>query len=82
MALLQDVFLGGVLHAAVIVGVFGVWGEVDVGLVVVFVLDVFEVDDHVQGVGQDQQQDEGGDEAHEDGGGQEGGAVTGRREFT
>lgn len=45
-------------------------------------LNVFQMDHHVQGVGQDEQQDEGGDEAHEDGRRQEGGAITCRRKFT
>lgn len=54
---------------------FGVLGEVDVVLAFLVVLDAFQVDDHVQGIGQDQQQDEGSDEAHEDGWRQEGGAV-------
>lgn len=44
--------------------------------------NVFQVDDHVEGVSQDQQQDEGGDEAHQDGWCQEGGTVTHRRKFT
>ncbi len=39
--------------------------EVDVSLVFVVMLDVFQVDDHVQSIGQDQQQDEGSDEAHQ-----------------
>ncbi|KAG7226676.1 hypothetical protein INR49_001846 [Caranx melampygus] len=39
------------------------------------------VDDHVQGVGQDQQQDQGGDEAHQDGWCQEGGTVACRRKL-
>lgn len=59
-----------------------VLGEVDVGLVLVIMLDVFEVDDHVQGVGQDQQQDERSDEAHQNGWCQEGGAAARRRKFT
>lgn len=45
-------------------------------------LDVLQVDDHVQGVGQDQQQDEGSDEAHEDRWRQEGGAVARSRKLT
>lgn len=45
-------------------------------------LDVFEMDDHVEGVGQDQQQDEGSDEAHQNGWGQEGGAAARGRKFT
>lgn len=53
--------------------------EVDIRLLVVVVLDVFQVDDHVQGVGQNQQQDQGGDEAHQDGRGQDCGAVARRR---
>lgn len=55
--------------------------EVDVSLAFIVTIDVFEVDDHVQGVGQDQEQDEGGDEAHQDRWRQEGGAVTRRRKL-
>lgn len=62
-AALQNIFLSVVFHTAVFRR-FGALGEVDFGLVFVVVLDVFQVDDHVQGVGQDQQQDEGRDEAH------------------
>lgn len=54
--------------------------EVDVGFLIVVMLDVFQVNDHVQGVGQNQQQDEGCDEAHQDGRGQDGAAVACRRE--
>lgn len=57
-------------------------GEVDVDFLLVVVLDVLQVDHHVQGVGQHQQQDEGCDEAHQDGRGQDGGAVARGREFT
>lgn len=62
--------------------VFRVFSVVDVSLVFVVMLDVFQVDDHVQGVGQDQQQDERSDEAHQDGRRQESGAVTRRRKLT
>lgn len=62
--------------------VFRVFGIVDVGFVFVVMLDVFQVDDHVQGVGQDQQQDEGSDEAHQDGWRQEGGTVARGRKLT
>lgn len=44
-------------------------------------VDVLEVDHHVQGVGQDEQQDQRRDEAHEDGRGEEGGTVAGRGEL-
>lgn len=74
LSTLKNIFLSDVFHAAVL-RPFGVLGEVDVGLAFVVMLDAFQVDDHVQGVGQDQQQDEGSDEAHEDGRRQEGGAV-------
>lgn len=77
LATLENIFLSDVFHAAVL-RLFSVLREVDVGLVFVVVLDVFQVDDHVQGVGQDQQQDEGSDKAHEDGRRQEGGAVARR----
>lgn len=60
----------------------GVLGEVDVDFLLVVMLDVFQVDHHVQGVGQNQQQDEGRDEAHQDGWGQDGGAVARRRKLT
>lgn len=68
-------------HPAVL-RLLAVGWKVNVGLVFVVPFDVFQVDDHVKGVGQDQQQDEGGDEAHQDGRGQEGGTVSGRREPT
>lgn len=75
---LSNIFLRDIFHTAL----FWVLGEVDVGFVFVVVLNVFEVDDHVQGVGQDQQQDEGSDEAHHDGRCQEGGAAARRRKLT
>lgn len=58
-----------------------VW-EVNVGLVLVVMLDVFQVDDHVQGVGQDKKEDEGGDEAHQDGRCHESSAVSGGGKLT
>lgn len=60
---------------------FGALGEV-VGLVFFVVLDVLQVDHHVQGVGQDQQQDEGSDEAHQNGRRHEGGADARGRKST
>lgn len=75
---LPNIFLRDIFHTAL----FRVLGEVDVGLVFVIALDVFEVDDHVQGVGQDQQQDERSDEAHQDGWCQKGGATARRRKPT
>lgn len=75
---LPNIFLRDIFHTAL----FRVLGEVDVGLVFIVMLDMFEVDDHVQGVGQDQQQDEGSDEAHQDGWCQEGGAAARWRKFT
>lgn len=56
--------------------------KVNIRLVFVVTFDVFQVDDHVKAVGQDQQQDEGGDEAHQDGWCQEGSTVTRSRKFT
>lgn len=61
-------------------GLFWALGEVDVSFVFVLVLDVFQVDDHVQGIGQHQQQDEGSDQPHQDGRRHEGGADGRRRE--
>lgn len=81
MATVQNIFLSHVLLTAVF-GLVRVLRVVDFGLVFVVVLDVFQMDDHVEGVGQDQQQDEGGDEAHQDGRSQEGGAVARRGKFT
>lgn len=81
VAPLKNIFLNDVFYAAVF-RLFSVLSVVDVGLVFVVMLDVFQVDDHVQGVGQDQQQDEGSDEPHEDSRRQEGGAVACRRKFT
>lgn len=60
----------------------GVCWKVNICLLFVVPFNVFQVDDHVEGVSQDQQQDEGGDEAHQDGWCQEGGTVTCRRKFT
>lgn len=40
-------------------------------------VDVLEVDDHVQGVGQHQQQNQRCDQTHQDGRGEEGRAVAG-----
>lgn len=48
----------------------------------IFVLNVFQMDDHVQSVGQDKQKDEGGDKAHKDSRRQESSTVTRRRKFT
>lgn len=56
-------------------------GEVDGGLVLFIAVDVLEVDHHVQGVGEDEQQDQWRDETHEDGRGEERGAVAGWREL-
>lgn len=56
-------------------------GEVDGGLVLFVAVDVLEMDDHVQGVGEDEQQDQRRDETHEDGRGEERGAVAGRGEL-
>ncbi len=47
-------------------------GEVDGGLVLFVTVNVLEVDDHVQGVGQHQQQNQRGDQAHQDGWSEEG----------
>lgn len=77
---LKDVFLN-IFHTALLC-LLSVLGVVDVSFVIIVVLDVFQMDDHVQGVGQDEQQDERGDEAHEDGRRQESSAVTCRRKFT
>ena len=55
-------------------------GEVNGGLVVV-VVDVPEVHHHVEGVGQHQEEDEGGDQSHQHCRGQEGCAVGRRREL-
>lgn len=56
--------------------------KVNIRLVFIVTFDVFQVDHHVKAVGQDQQQDEGGDEAHQDGWCQEDSAVTRRSKFT
>lgn len=77
---LKDIFLN-ILHAALLC-LLSVFRVVDVSFVLIVVLDVFQMDDHVQGVGQNKQQDEGGDEAHEDGWRQESSAVTRWRKFT
>lgn len=76
----QDVLLN-VFHAALLC-LLSVLGVVDVGFVLFVVLNVFQMDDHVQRVCQDEQQDEGGDEAHEDGRRQESSTVTCRRKFS
>lgn len=56
--------------------------KVNIRLVFIVTFDVFQVDQHVKAIGQDQQQDEAGDEAHQDGWCQEGSAVTRRRKCT
>lgn len=55
--------------------------EVDSGLVLFISVNVLEVDYHVQGIGQHQQQNQRCDESHQDGWGKEGCAVTGRGKF-
>lgn len=60
----------------------GVGWKVNIRLVLTVTLDVFQVDQHVKAIGQDQQQDEGADEAHQDGWCQEGSTVTRRRKCT
>lgn len=77
---LKDIFLN-MFHTALLCLLSVLW-VVDVSFVLIVVLDVLQMDDHVQGVSQDEQQDEGGDEAHEDGWRQESSAVTCRRKFT
>lgn len=77
---LQDIFLN-IFHTALLC-LLSVLRVVDVSFVLFFVLDVFQMDDHVQSVGQNEQQDEGGDEAHEDGWRQESSTVTCRRKFS
>lgn len=44
-------------------------------------VDVLEVDHHVQGVGQDEEQDQRRHQAHQDGRRQERGTVAGRRKL-
>lgn len=44
-------------------------------------VDVLKVDHHVQGIGQDEEQDQRRYQAHQDGRRQEGGAVAGRRKL-
>lgn len=78
---LHNIFLSEVFHA-VLFQVFRAFWEVDVGFVLLVMLNVFQVDEHVQGIGQHQQQDEGGDEAHQDGWRQEGGTVARRRKLS
>lgn len=56
--------------------------KVNIRLVFIVTFDVFQVNQHVEAIGQDQQQDERGDEAHQDGWCQEGSAVTRRRKCT
>lgn len=80
LSTLQNILLYNALHTAVF-SLFWALGVIHVALMFIIMLYVFQVDDHVQGVGQDQQQDEGGDEAHQDGRCQEGGAVARRRKL-
>lgn len=77
---LKDIFLN-ILHAALLC-LLSVLRVVDVSFMLIVMLNVFQMDDHVQGIGQDEQQDEGGDKAHEDGRRQESSTVTRRRKFT
>lgn len=77
---LKDIFLN-IFHTALLC-LLSVLRVVDVSFVLIIMLDVFQMDDHVQGVGQNEEQDERGDEAHEDGWRQESSAVTRRRKFT
>lgn len=56
-------------------------GKVDGGFVFFVAVDVLEVHHHVQGVGQDEEQDQGRYQSHQDGRRQERGAVAGRREL-
>lgn len=56
-------------------------GKVDGGFVFFVAVDVLEVHHHVQGVGQDEEQDQRRYQSHQDGRRQEGGAVAGRREL-
>ena len=56
--------------------------KVNIRLAFVVTFNVFQMDNHVKSVSQDQQQDEGGDEAHQDGWCQEGSTVTRRRKPT
>lgn len=64
---------------AVLVRQLGLWtaGKVDGGFVLLVAVDVLEVYHHVQGVGQDQEQDQRCHQAHQDGRCQESGTVTG-----
>ena len=68
---------------AVLVGELCFWTarEVDGGFMLLVAVDVLQVDHHMQGVGQHQEQDERGHQAHQDGRGQEGGTVAGRRKL-
>lgn len=52
-------------------------GKVNGGFVLFVTVNVLEVDHHVQGVGEDEQQDQRRDEAHEDGRREERAAVAG-----
>lgn len=64
---------------AVLVRQLSLWaaGEVDGGFVLLVAVDVLEVDHHVQGISQDEEQDQRCHQAHQDGWREEGGAVTG-----
>lgn len=64
---------------AVLVRQLSLWtaGEVDGGFVLLVAVDVLEVYHHVQGVSQDEEQDQRCHQAHQDGWREEGGTVTG-----